>query len=79
MEQSSRRLVLASLQHERKYTLILFPVKMMVFVKTGHMVISCLEVGVRKPELKNIYQADHQYGGSDLINKMDLEISPKVR
>ena len=52
---------------------------MMVFVKMGHMVISCLEVGVRKTELKNIYQADHQYGGSDLINKLDLEIPPKVR
>jgi len=33
---------------------MLFPVKK-VFAKTGCRVISCLEVGVRKPELKSIY------------------------
>lgn len=49
----------------------------MVFVKTGH--VSCLEVGVRNPELKNIYEADQKYGGSDLFNKMDLEVPLKVR
>lgn len=41
--------------------------------------MSCLKVEVRKPELKSIYEANHQYGDSYLFNRMDLEIPPKVR
>lgn len=79
MEQSSVWLVLASLQHEHKYALILFSIKVTVFVKTYCRVISCFKVEVRKPELKNIYEANHWYGDSYLFNRMDLEIPLEVR
>lgn len=78
MEQSCRRLVLASLQHKHKYALMFFSIKMMVFVKIDCRVISCLKVSVRKLELKSIYEATHWYGDRNLLNRMDLEIPPKV-
>lgn len=51
----------------------------MVFVKTDHKVRSCLKVEVRKPELKSIYEANHQNGDRYLFNWIDLEIPLKVR
>lgn len=67
MEQSSRWFVLASILHEHKYALPLFSVKMMVFVKTDHKVRSCWKVEVRKPELKSIYEANHQSGRMEAV------------
>jgi len=41
--------------------------------------MSYLKAEVRKPKLKSICEADHQYGDSYLFNRMDLEIPLKVR